>query len=240
MGLSQQQLARMIGVTYQQAHKYERGLNRISAGRLFEIAQVLGVGVSWFFEGLSAESEQHEISPRQRMCLELARNFAMIDNEKHQEALSQMARALAAQSQAAAVGMPVVPEARGRGRDPLTRGPGVARPSRWAEVSKRGALPAPAAAAAALVGPDGAAGAALCLVGALGGVVVGLGLRPPPAAPVERSGRRAAGGREPGCPAAPPHRPRRRRRSPDTSGDGRPACQRCDERWSRSRRGSMP
>ena len=40
------------------------------------------------------------MSQRQRMCLELARNFALIDNEKHQEALSQMARALAAQSQA--------------------------------------------------------------------------------------------------------------------------------------------
>jgi hypothetical protein len=38
---------------------------------------------------------------RQRMSLELARNFALIDNEKHQEALSQMARALAAQSMAA-------------------------------------------------------------------------------------------------------------------------------------------
>jgi transcriptional regulator with XRE-family HTH domain len=101
MGLSQQQLARMIGVTYQQAHKYERGLNRISAGRLFEIAQVLGVPVSWFFEGLAAAAETHEMSTRQRMCLELARNFALIDNEKHQEALSQMARALAAQSQAA-------------------------------------------------------------------------------------------------------------------------------------------
>ena len=98
MGLSQQQLARMIGVTYQQAHKYERGLNRISAGRLFEIAQVLSVAVSWFFEGLAEDSEPNEISPRQRMCLELARNFALIDNEKHQEALSQMARALAAQS----------------------------------------------------------------------------------------------------------------------------------------------
>ncbi len=98
MGLSQQQLARMIGVTYQQAHKYERGLNRISAGRLFEIAQVLNVAVSWFFEGLTDEAEPNEVSPRQRMCLELARNFALIDNEKHQEALSQMARALAAQS----------------------------------------------------------------------------------------------------------------------------------------------
>ncbi len=100
MGLSQQQLAKMIGVTYQQAHKYERGLNRISAGRLFEIGQVLGVPVSWFFEGLTADADGHETSPRQRMCLELARNFALIDNEKHQEALSQMARALAAQSQA--------------------------------------------------------------------------------------------------------------------------------------------
>jgi transcriptional regulator with XRE-family HTH domain len=100
MGLSQQQLAKMIGVTYQQAHKYERGLNRISAGRLFEIAQVLAVAVSWFFEGLNDDVEPSEISPRQRMCLELARNFALIDNEKHQEALSQMARALAAQSMA--------------------------------------------------------------------------------------------------------------------------------------------
>lgn len=100
MGLSQQQLARMIGVTYQQAHKYERGLNRISAGRLFEIAQVLGVPVSYFFEGLAAEATAPDLSSRQRMCLELARNFSLINNEKHQDALSQMARALAAQSQA--------------------------------------------------------------------------------------------------------------------------------------------
>jgi len=50
--------------------------------------------VGYFFEGLDAE-EEHRASPRERMCLELARNFALIDNEKHQEALSQMARALA-------------------------------------------------------------------------------------------------------------------------------------------------
>jgi len=98
LGLSQQQLAQMIGVTYQQAHKYERGLNRISAGRLYEIALVLNVPVSWFFEGLDSETPATELSHRQRMCLELARNFAAIDNQKHQEALSQMARALAAQS----------------------------------------------------------------------------------------------------------------------------------------------
>lgn len=43
MGLSQQQHASIIGVTYQQAHKYERGLKRVSAGRLFEIATALAV-----------------------------------------------------------------------------------------------------------------------------------------------------------------------------------------------------
>jgi transcriptional regulator with XRE-family HTH domain len=99
LGLSQQQLAGMIGVTYQQAHKYERGLNRISAGRLFEIGTVLRVPVAWFFEGLDQERQEPQMGNRQRMGLELARNFALIDNEKHQEALSQMARALAAQSQ---------------------------------------------------------------------------------------------------------------------------------------------
>ncbi len=95
LGLSQQQLAQMIGVTYQQAHKYERGLNRISAGRLYDIARVLSVPISWFFEGMVSEPVAVDLSPRQRMCLELARNFSLIDNEKHQEALSQMARALA-------------------------------------------------------------------------------------------------------------------------------------------------
>lgn len=104
LGLSQQQLAQLIGVTYQQAHKYERGLNRISAGRLYDIAQVLNVPISWFFEGLAAAVAPVEMSPRQRMSLELARNFAAIDNEKHQEALSQMARALAAQAASAADG----------------------------------------------------------------------------------------------------------------------------------------
>jgi hypothetical protein len=53
------------------------------------------VPISWFFEGMDVEASTGEMSPRQRMCLELARNFALIDNLRHQEALSQMARALA-------------------------------------------------------------------------------------------------------------------------------------------------
>jgi transcriptional regulator with XRE-family HTH domain len=95
LGLTQQQLADLIGVTYQQAHKYERGINRVSAGRLYEIAQVLSVPVGYFFDGLQEENTR-AVSPRERMCLELARNFAQIPNERHQEALSQLARVLAA------------------------------------------------------------------------------------------------------------------------------------------------
>jgi transcriptional regulator with XRE-family HTH domain len=96
LGFTQQQLADLIGVTYQQAHKYERGINRISAGRLFEVAHVLSVPVNYFFEGLGGE-EGRAVSPRERMCLELARNFSHISNERHQEALSQLARVLAAE-----------------------------------------------------------------------------------------------------------------------------------------------
>jgi transcriptional regulator with XRE-family HTH domain len=101
LGYTQQQLADMIGVTYQQAHKYERGINRVSAGRLFEIAEVLDVPVGYFYDGLGDKSEK-EAPTRQRMCLELARNFSMIKNDRHQEALSQLARALAASDQKAA------------------------------------------------------------------------------------------------------------------------------------------
>lgn len=94
MGLTQQQMADLIGVTYQQAHKYERGINRISAGRLHTISQALGVPVGYFFEGLESGTD-YKVAPRQRMCLELARSFARISNQRHQEALSYLARVLA-------------------------------------------------------------------------------------------------------------------------------------------------
>lgn len=52
-GLSQQGLAAMIELTFQQVQKYERGTNRISASKLFQIAHALNVPVEFFFEGLS-------------------------------------------------------------------------------------------------------------------------------------------------------------------------------------------
>ena len=94
LGLTQQKLAEMVGVTYQQAHKYERGINRISAGRLFELSQVLGVSVGFFFDGASAPSLS-TVSERQRMSLDIARNFAKIKEERMREALAQLCRAMA-------------------------------------------------------------------------------------------------------------------------------------------------
>ncbi len=93
LGLTQQEMAKLIGVTYQQAHKYEHGINRVSAGRLYDIARALSVSVGYFFEQLE-DAGRLEMAPRQRMRLELARNFAQITNQRHQEALSFLARAL--------------------------------------------------------------------------------------------------------------------------------------------------
>jgi transcriptional regulator with XRE-family HTH domain len=73
LGLTQQQLAEMIGVTYPQAHKYERGINRVSAGRLFEIARALSAPITYFYEGIGEEGPR-QLMPHRRMQLEIARN----------------------------------------------------------------------------------------------------------------------------------------------------------------------
>jgi transcriptional regulator with XRE-family HTH domain len=52
VGLTQDRLARAVGITFQQVQKYERGTNRIVASRLFELARVLEVPVQYFFDGL--------------------------------------------------------------------------------------------------------------------------------------------------------------------------------------------
>lgn len=93
-GLTQQRMADLIGVTYQQAHKYESGANRIAAGRLYIIAQVLGVDVGYFFEGLDSGA-QGGPTPQQRVFLDLARNFSSIRTRRHQEAICLLARVLA-------------------------------------------------------------------------------------------------------------------------------------------------
>ena len=94
LGLTQQQMAELIGVTYQQAHKYEKGINRIAAGRLSSIAQALGVPVGYFFDGLTTTPGTVKVSPQQRLMLELTRNFMAISDRGQQEAICNLARSL--------------------------------------------------------------------------------------------------------------------------------------------------
>ena len=94
LGLTQQQMAELIGVTYQQAHKYEKGINRVAAGRLYSIAQALGAEVGYFFEGLQT-ADRFVPSSQQRMLLDLARNYLNIPVAEHQKAIVALTRALA-------------------------------------------------------------------------------------------------------------------------------------------------
>ena len=52
LGMSQERLAGALGLTFQQVQKYEKGVNRIGASRLLQIAGILDVGIEFFFEGL--------------------------------------------------------------------------------------------------------------------------------------------------------------------------------------------
>jgi transcriptional regulator with XRE-family HTH domain len=93
LGLTQLEVSEPIGVTYQQFHRYERGLNGISAGRLFEIARRLDTPIEYFFEGL--EKEDKELPLRLRRLLDIARDVGEIENEKHRQAICQLTRTLA-------------------------------------------------------------------------------------------------------------------------------------------------
>jgi transcriptional regulator with XRE-family HTH domain len=96
LGLTQYQLGDKIDLSYQQILKYEHGINCISAGRLYEIACALNTPIDYFYEGYD-DGETHRVSARRgkNRQLEIARNLDEIHNEKHLEAISLVARALA-------------------------------------------------------------------------------------------------------------------------------------------------
>jgi transcriptional regulator with XRE-family HTH domain len=54
LGMSQEKLGDMLGLTFQQVQKYEKGVNRIGAGRLYEVSRILGVPIDFFYEGVAA------------------------------------------------------------------------------------------------------------------------------------------------------------------------------------------
>jgi transcriptional regulator with XRE-family HTH domain len=87
-GLARQQLAEMIKVTNQQLQKYEKGINRISVGRLVLIANALGKNASYFYEGVGSNAQEPVMTQHQRMCIEVSRNFMRIRSAEHQQAVN--------------------------------------------------------------------------------------------------------------------------------------------------------
>ncbi|WP_201837344.1 helix-turn-helix domain-containing protein [Microvirga zambiensis] len=58
IGMSQEKLGGMLGLTFQQVQKYEKGMNRVGAGRLLDIAAILKVSVAYFYEGLPEDNRE--------------------------------------------------------------------------------------------------------------------------------------------------------------------------------------
>jgi|AGTN01.2.fsa_nt_gi Predicted transcriptional regulators len=118
LGLSQEELGGAMGLTFQQIQKYERGANRISASRLFDLSRVLSVPVSFFFEdmpepvqaqtpsqisgasniSLHFASLEGDPTPK-RETLELARNYYRISNFSLRRQVYNLAKALAEASE---------------------------------------------------------------------------------------------------------------------------------------------
>ena len=100
VGITQQQLAEAVGIKFQQIQKYETGMNRVSASRLWDIAEALSVPVSFFFEGLNegdgSQQDAHELPGdimKDKEALELVRSYYAIP-EAQRRRLFDLARVL--------------------------------------------------------------------------------------------------------------------------------------------------
>ncbi|NCO85598.1 MAG: helix-turn-helix transcriptional regulator [Rhodobacterales bacterium] len=100
-GTTQQQLAEKVGIKFQQIQKYETGMNRVSASRLWDIGRALGVQVSFFFEGLDSPIDEDMVTGSampgdilaDREALELLRSYYAIP-ENQRRRLFDLARVL--------------------------------------------------------------------------------------------------------------------------------------------------
>jgi len=100
VGMTQQQLAERVGIKFQQIQKYETGMNRVSASRLWDIADALEVPVSFFFEGLEQKSQKADSTGKvpadilsDKEALELVRSYYAIP-ETQRRRLFELARVL--------------------------------------------------------------------------------------------------------------------------------------------------
>ena len=96
LGMTQEQLAAKLAISYQQIQKYETGTNRVSAGRLFEIAKVLDTDVDYYFEGMDPAIARQELPHGgcNRIAIDLVRNFLEIAREDQRAALANLVKTL--------------------------------------------------------------------------------------------------------------------------------------------------
>ena len=98
LGFSQTRLAEAINVTFQQVQKYERGSNRVGAGRLYQLSRVLDVPIGYFFETLDATNNDGEASALPELSREqglLLRAFEGIPNSTVRYRISELVRGIA-------------------------------------------------------------------------------------------------------------------------------------------------
>lgn len=88
--ITQQELAKMLGLTFQQVQKYEKGDNRISASRLWDISQILGVPIDFFFEDIDEQIALKSPRPKNKDQDYLAE---IIDNPMQREETLQLVSA---------------------------------------------------------------------------------------------------------------------------------------------------
>jgi transcriptional regulator with XRE-family HTH domain len=99
LGLSQGRLGRQLGLTFSQVQKYEKGANRIGAGRLYILAGLLDVPIQYFFEGIGDKPER--LAERRRLALEgselreLEEAFLSIPDDTTRRSLIALVRSLA-------------------------------------------------------------------------------------------------------------------------------------------------
>ncbi len=91
LGYSQEKLASLLGLTFQQVQKYERGNNRVGASRLWDISNVLNVPISFFYEDMDKEVAQQSprafSAPETTLCFEERHDEIDMDPMKRQETL---------------------------------------------------------------------------------------------------------------------------------------------------------
>jgi len=92
LDLSQQDIAQILGISYQQVQKYECGLNRVSAGRLFMLGHIMRVPVSYFYEGLPPAEEM--LTGKIDMSELIIPDVETLPNANIRDALSDLVRAI--------------------------------------------------------------------------------------------------------------------------------------------------